>query len=161
MNFKLGEHCILFQRAGETGKISACGRDSIRFQATASGKLTEQNWTLIPQNIPAKVWLKEGNAYLENGNMLAVMEPCGKVSYYYKKKKILSEQPEMTFNTGYRNYENKGSNLWKVRVSFEANETEAFFGLGHERMNCFNKRDVPLICVMSIRRHLFHMSILP
>ncbi len=147
MNFKLGEHCILFQRAGETGKISACGRDSIRFQATASGKLTEQNWTLIPQNIPAKVWLKEGNAYLENGNMLAVMEPCGKVSYYYKKKKILSEQPEMTFNTGYRNYENKGSNLWKVRVSFEANETEGFFGLGHERMNCFNKKG----CTIDLR----------
>ena len=30
----------------------------------------------------------------------------------------------MTFNTGYRNYENKGSNLWKIRVSFEANEKE-------------------------------------
>ncbi len=48
--------------------------------------------------------------------------------------------PELTFNSGYRNYENKGSNLWKIRVSFEADEKEAFYGLGHERINCFNKK---------------------
>lgn len=140
MNFKLEKHSILFQRAGETGKISACGKDSIRFQATASGQLTEQNWTLMPQNIPAKVWLENGNAYLKNGNMLAVMEDCGRISFYYKGRKILAEMPELTFNSGYRNYENKGSNLWKIRVSFEADEKEAFYGLGHERINCFNKK---------------------
>lgn len=147
MDFKLGENCILFQRAGETGKISACGKDSIRFQATASGQLTEQNWTLMPQNMPATVWISEGNAYLENDNMLAVMETCGRVTFYYKNKKILTEQPEMIFNTEYRNYENKGSNLWKIRVSFEANENEAFYGLGHERMNCFNKKG----CTIDLR----------
>lgn len=147
MDFKLGENCILFQRAGERGKISACGKDSIRFQATASGQLTEQNWTLMPQNIPAKVWADKDGAYLENGNMLAVMEVCGRVTFYYKNRRLLTEQPEMTFNTGYRNYENKGSNLWKIRVSFEANENEAFYGLGHERMNCFNKKG----CTIDLR----------
>lgn len=147
MVFTLGEHCILFQRVGEIGKISACGRNSIRFQATASGQLTEQNWTLIPQDVSARVWIEGEDAFLENGDMLVKMESCGKVSYYFRGKRILAEQPEMTFNLGFRNYENKGSNLWKIRVSFEAEEQEAFYGLGHERLNCFNKKG----CTIDLR----------
>lgn len=156
MNFQLGENCILFQRAGEIGKISACGRDSIRFQATASGQLIEQNWTLLPKPLPAKVWLEDGNAFLQNGNMLSKIESCGKVSYYYKENLILEEQPELTFNMGYRNYKNKGSNLWNIRVSFEANENEAFYGLGHERMNLFNKKG----CTIDLR-HLNTKTTIP
>lgn len=147
MEFRLGENCIYFQRAGETGKISACGKDSIRFQATASGQLAEQDWTLLPESVPAKVRIEKDRACLENGDALAVMDASGKTTYFYKGREILAEQPELTFNMGYRNYENKGSNLWKIRVSFEANEEEAFYGLGHERMNCFNKKG----CAVDLR----------
>lgn len=147
MEFRLEEGCILFTRAGETGKISACGRDSIRFQATASGKLEEQNWTLMPQKTGAGVWLEEGCAYLENGNLKVKMARNGRLTYFYKEKEILEEQPELTFDSGYRNYENKGSGLWKIRVTFEAREGEHFYGLGHERMNLFNKKG----CTVDLR----------
>ncbi len=156
MNFVLEENCIIFKRGGEVGKISACAKDSVRFQATASNKLQEQNWTLLSQEYPAKTWLEDGNAFLENGDMRVKMEPCGRVAYFYKDKEILAEQPELTFNMGYRNYENKGSNLWKIRVSFEANAKEAFYGLGHERMNIFNKKG----CTVDLR-HLNTKASIP
>lgn len=147
MEFILQKDAILFQRAGETGKISACGPDSIRFQATASGKLTEQNWTLLPQETPAKTWLENGTAFLQTGDMLAKMESGGRISYFYQGKEIIKEQPELTFYSNYRNYESKGSNLWKIRVTFEAKEEEQFYGLGHERINVFSKKG----CTIDLR----------
>lgn len=147
MEFILQKDSILFQRAGETGKISACGPDSIRFQATASGKLTEQDWTLLPQQTPAKIWMENKTAFLETGDILAKMEPDGRISYFYQGKEILKEQPELTFYSGYRNYESKGSNLWKIRVTFEAKEGELFYGLGHERINLFSKKG----CTIDLR----------
>jgi len=147
MEFILQEDSILFQRAGETGKISACGPDSLRFQATASGRLTEQNWTLLPQKTPARVWLENETACIQTGDLLAKMEPGGRIFYFYQGKEILREQPELTFYSGYRNYQSNGSNLWKIRVTFEAREEERFYGLGHERMNLFSKKG----CTVDLR----------
>ena len=138
MKIELKDNKIYMTRAGEAVCVSACGKNSIRFQAAPSGKLIEQNWTLMPQEVPAKVWEEEDKAVLETGTMRAELTHDGKRTYFRDGKQILREQPEMTFNSGIRNYRNKGSHLWTVRISFEANENEHFYGLGHEPTDCFD-----------------------
>ena len=138
MKIELKNNKIYMTRAGEAVCVSACGKNSIRFQAAPSGKLIEQNWTLMPQEVPAKVWEEEDKAVLETGTMRAELTHDGKLTYFRDGKQILREQPEMTFNSGIRNYRNKGSHLWTVRISFEANENEHFYGLGHEPTDCFD-----------------------
>ena len=138
MKIELKDNKIYMTRAGEAVCISACGKNSIRFQAAPSGKLIEQNWTLMPQEVPAKVWEEEDKAVLETGTMRAELTRDGKLTYFRDGKQILREQPEMTFNSGIRNYRNKGSHLWTARISFEANENEHFYGLGHEPTDCFD-----------------------
>ena len=138
MKIELKDNKIYMTRAGEAVCVSACGKNSIRFQAAPSCKLIEQNWTLMPQEVPAKVWEEEDKAVLETGTMRAELTHDGKLTYFRDGKQILREQPEMTFNSGIRNYRNKGSHLWTVRISFEANENEHFYGLGHEPTDCFD-----------------------
>ena len=138
MKIELKDNKIYMTRAGEAVCVSACGKNSIRFQAAPSGKLIEQNWTLMPQEVPAKVWEEEDKAVLETGTMRAELTHDGKLTYFRDGKQILREQPEMTFNSGIRNYRNKGSHLWTARISFEANENEHFYGLGHEPTDCFD-----------------------
>lgn len=160
MTFEISDNSIYFCRAGETGRLSACGDNSIRFQASASVKLVEQNWTLMPRKAAARAWLEEnGNtkeAFIEVGNLRARLEECGRVTYFRDGEEILREQPELTFNMGYRHYKSKESNLWSIRVTFEAREDEDFYGLGHERMNVFSKKG----CTVDLR-HLNTKASIP
>ena len=38
---------------------------------------------------------------------------------------ILEEKPELTFNSNFRHFDNKGSGLWTARITFEPNKNEA------------------------------------
>lgn len=140
MEFTLLENRISFIREGEIGLISACEEGCIRFQATASSKISEENWTLLPKETPAKVWEENGCAFLSTKDLTVKLDQSGSVTFMKNNKVILKEQPELTFNFGYRNYRSIGSGLWKIRTTFEPNDQEKFFGLGHERMNVFSKK---------------------
>ena len=130
-NIILKENEIIFSRNGETVRLLGCENNSIRFQAFPDGKIIEENYTLMPH--PAKVEIVESDNSISMtcGELMAILEQSGKICFYYKNKKILEEKPEMTFHSGYRHYDNKGSGLWSARVTFEPNEKEHFFGLGH------------------------------
>lgn len=156
MEFTLTDNKIYFIRGGERGVISACAEGCIRFQATASPKLESQNWTLMPQKTEAKTWMEGETACLQTGNLTVRMENNGRCGYYIGEKRILWEQPEQTFSMHYRNYRNTGSGLWSMRVSFEPQDGEQFYGLGHERMNVFGKKG----CTVDIR-HLNTKSTIP
>ncbi len=69
MRYEVKDNAIYFIREGEWGRISACGRNSIRFQASPSGPVKEQNWTLMPGEAAARAWLEEDTAILETGDM--------------------------------------------------------------------------------------------
>lgn len=156
MEFILKENRIYFTWKGETGVVSAPAEGCIRFQATASGKLESNDRTLMPRETPAKTWRDGEDVYLQTGNLKVWFEKWGRVTYYINDKIILKEQPEMTFTMGYRNYRNIGSGLWKMRVSFEPNENEEFYGLGHERINVFSKKG----CTIDLR-HVNAKSTIP
>lgn len=72
------------------------------------------------------------------GNLKAVIGTSGRIVFYRDDKEILTEKAELTFNDGFRHYENMGSGLWKARVTFEPNKNEHFFGMGHSWDNEFD-----------------------
>ncbi|MCI9220660.1 MAG: hypothetical protein HFH94_13120 [Lachnospiraceae bacterium] len=147
MKYEIKDNAIFFTRPGEWGKISACGRDSIRFQASPQGKVKEQNWTIEPGSADAKIWLEGDCAYFVTGEMKAVVHGDGRMEYFRKDKRILSEKSELTFGAGIRNYRNRGSGLWSGRVTFAPVEREHFYGLGHEATGCFDLKG----CTIDLR----------
>lgn len=138
MGFQIKDNAIEFVRAGEAVRISACGKDCIRFQSAPSGKIREQDWNLSFQKAEAKAWVEEHRAVLETGSMRVELYDNGKTVYYREGRKLLEEQSELAFDALFRHYRNHGSDLWSARVTFEPNEDEHFYGLGHEATNCFD-----------------------
>lgn len=156
MEFILKNNRIYFTRGGETGVVSAPLEGCIRFQATASSKMESQNWTMEPKETEAKVWMDGEDAFLQTGPLKIWFEKWGRVTYFIDDKPVLKEQPEMTFSMHYRNYRSVGSGLWNMRVTFEPNDSEQFYGLGHERMNVFSKKG----CTVDLR-HINTKSTIP
>lgn len=148
MEIQIKDNRIYFMREGECGIISACKEGCIRFQATASMKLIAENWTLNPGiDEYASVWREGTVTCLKTGDLTARLEDNGSISFWRGDTQLIKEQPEQTFGFGYRNYRSIGSGLWKLRVTFEANEKEHFYGLGHERMDVFDKKG----CTVDLR----------
>ena len=147
MSFEIRNNEIHFMREGEAVRISACGRNSIRFQASPNCRIVEQDWTFIPQKAEAKAWMEDNCAILETGEMRVKLYANGKVVYYHCGQKIIEEKPELTFDAQIRNYRNIESGLWKARVTFAASEDEHFYGLGHEANGCFDLKG----CTVDLR----------
>ena len=147
MSFEVKDNMIYFIRQGEVVRLSVCGENSIRFQASPNGKISEENWTLTPVHGNGRAWTEEKRAIIETGDMRAEIYENGKLIYYRAGKKILEEKPELTFGAQIRNYKNIASGLWKARVTFEPQEGEHFYGLGHEATNCFDLKG----CTIDLR----------
>ena len=147
MGFQIQNNEISYLRNGETVRLSACGKNSIRFQASPNGRIENQDWTLMPRKAMASAWLENDFAVLENGSMRAELYKDGRAVYYCRDKKILAEKPELAFGQGIRNYRSKASGQWSARVTFETNEKEHFYGLGHESTGCFDLKG----CTIDLR----------
>lgn len=147
MGFQIQNNEISYLRNGETVRLSACGKNSIRFQASPNGRIENQDWTLMPRKAMASAWLENDFAVLENGSMRAELYKDGRAVYYCRDKKILAEKPELAFGQGIRNYRSKASGQWSARVTFEPNEKEHFYGLGHESTGCFDLKG----CTIDLR----------
>ena len=137
-NTRIVDNQIYFSRQGELIKLSSCGENTIRFQGFPDGKEIQENYTLLPGTAPVTIEEGERHISMRCGTMQADLWENGKLTVYCKENKILEEKPEMTFDMGFRRYENKGSGLWGARVTFEPNEGEHFFGLGHSWDNEFD-----------------------
>lgn len=137
-NITATDHEILLSRHGELVRISACGKNAIRFQGFPGGTVIWENYNLMPQPQPAVTEHDGQSGSLTCGKLKCVIEPNGKASFYFDGKKILEEKPELTFEDGFRHYANKGSGLWSARVTFEPHEKEHFFGMGHSWDNAFD-----------------------
>ncbi len=147
MKFYEQDHMLYFIREGEIGRLSACGRDSIRFQAAPGGGIAEQDFTLMPQKMSAEIHMEKRCATVTNGSMTAKLYENGRVEFYFKDKLILREKSELTFDVGLRNYRSTAGGSYRARVTFEPNEKEHFYGLGHEATDCFDLKG----CTVDLR----------
>ncbi len=147
MKFYEKENRLYFAREGELVCLSACGRDSIRFQASPNGSILDQDYTLMPREMAGEIQIDKDRASIGNGNLRAVIYGNGRVEFYWNDKRILREKSELAFDAGIRNYVNRCGNMWRARVTFEASREEHFYGMGHEATDCFDLKG----CTMDLR----------
>ncbi len=137
-NVKIINGEIWFNQPGETVKISACGKNSIRFQGSPNCKILPIDYTLMPQKVKSNAYIENDKAVLETGSLKAEIYGNGKVCFFNNDRLILCEKPALAFHSGFRTYNHIEGELWKASVMFEANENEHFYGLGHEERDLFD-----------------------
>lgn len=138
-NVIISDNKILYNRAGELIRITPCGENAIRFEGFPDGREFCENFTLMPSAAEAEI--DNSSEYFVTmtvGSAMVKLERRGKVTFYKDGEMIIEEKPELTFEDGYRHYENIASGLWSARETFKAQENEHFYGLGHEDSNMFD-----------------------
>ena len=130
-NLTIKDNELLLMRYTELIRITPCGNNAIRFQSFPDCQVIDENYTLMPQKADAKIEEFDNYATLTCGTLKVKIENNGKLTFYANGKKIIEKKPELTFNSNFRHFDNKGSGLWTARVTFEPNKNEHFFGLGH------------------------------
>ena len=137
-NLTIMNNELLYMRYTELIRISGCGKDAIRFQSFPDCQVIDENYTLMPQYTEVDIVEYENFVTLTCGKLRVRLDHNGKLTFYSSGKKILEEKPELTFESNYRHFDNKGSGLWSARVTFEPDKNEHFFGLGHSWDNEFD-----------------------
>ncbi len=135
---------IQFTRRDELTVIEAYGKDCIRCRLTRNGKLSGENWTLLPAKEQADCVITEeaGKATLVNGRISVTVEAgnvwCGGIITYYRDgKQILHTKFEGDYVT--RTLHTEGDH-YQTKIIFDANPGEHFYGLGQEQEDIFDRK---------------------
>lgn len=137
-NTVISENEILFSRKGELVRITPVLNNAIRVQAFPDCSVIDENYNLIPQNADCLIEETDRYVTMTTGSLMLKMYHDGKIFFFRGDKKLIEEQPELTFGDGIRHHLNIASGVWKSRVTFESNDDEHFFGLGHQWDNRFD-----------------------
>lgn len=137
-NLTIKNNELLLMRYTELIRITPCGNNAIRFQSFPDCQVIDESYTLMPQQADATIEEFDHYVTLTCGTLKVRLEPNGKLTFYVNDKIIIEEKPELTFHSNFRHFDNKGSGLWSARVTFEPNENEHFYGLGHSWDNDFD-----------------------
>ena len=128
---------ILFSRKNELVRITPCHKNAIRFEAFPDCREADENFTLMPQTAEGEVSETDGCVFMSVGRLKIQLERNGKITFYIDGKTVLEEQAELAFNDGFRHYERRDG-VWSARITFNSNEGEHFYGLGHEPSGKFD-----------------------
>lgn len=135
---------LIFQRRDELTIIEPYGENCLRCRMTRNGVVSDEKWTL--QDVLTKDYCRlEGDemfATITNGDVSATIETGqpwygGVISYYKKGKMILHTKFEGDYVNRFVHVE--GDN-YQIKVIFDANEGEHFYGLGQETEDAFDRK---------------------
>lgn len=140
----LYEDKLVFERKDELTVIEAYGANCLRCRSTKNARLSDEAWTLLtpPTEAQCVVTGNEQVATITNGFISATIEAGniwhgGIISYFREGKQILRTKFEGDYTT--RNMHREGDH-YQVKVIFEANEGEHFYGLGQEQEDQFDRK---------------------
>ena len=135
---------LVFERKDELTVIEAYGNNCLRCRTTKNAKISEESWTLLPQTAADScvVTGDESVASITNGKVSAKIEAGniwhgGIITYYRNGKQILHTKYEGDYTT--RNMHREGDH-YQVKVIFDANKGEHFYGLGQEQEDQFDRK---------------------
>ncbi len=156
MQFKEENGALIARQNGETLRIEAWGKDSLRVRATRLPSFTEQDWALTEDPGPSRAeveigevdhWVGDGTmdkrqiASVTNGRIRAVVNFRGVMVFYRDGKPFLQEyfrEYDGTLSRESRclkivNREWKGvigGSEHQLNVKFESNDGEKLYGMG-------------------------------
>lgn len=136
-NVTVTDKHILFSREGELVRLTPCHRHAIRVEAFPDCRITEENFTLLPQMAAFLTEEQESCVKMTVGRLTVQLEGNGKLTFYKDGRLLLEEKPELAFCSGFRYYERKDG-AWSARITFQSYEDEHFYGLGHDPCGKFD-----------------------
>ncbi len=135
---------ITYQRRNELTVIEPYGTDCFRVRFTKNGRLSEEKWTLLDADEEAVCTCEQsGNtATLTNGRISVLVDAGtpwygGLFTFYRDGEVILRNRFEGDYDT--RTLHTGGDN-YQIKVIFDANPGEHFYGLGQEREDIFDRK---------------------
>jgi alpha-D-xyloside xylohydrolase len=140
---RIEEKRLIFERKDEITWIEPYGKNCLRFRSTRNSKILDENWTVLPAKEDAcYIEATEKGAIIYNGDVSAEMEVGntwhgGLLTIYKKGKVILKNRFE---GDQVLRFIHKEGNNYQIKVIFDSNKGEHFYGLGQEQEECFDRK---------------------
>ncbi|MDE6674874.1 MAG: hypothetical protein K2K19_08720, partial [Acetatifactor sp.] len=141
---RIEEKRLIFQRKDELTVIEPYGKDCLRCRSTKNGRISEEKWTVLEPATEDECAVAgdETRATITNGMVSATIEAGniwygGIVTYYREGRQILHTKFEGDYTN--RNMHVEGDH-YQVKVIFDANEGEHFYGMGQEQEDLFDRK---------------------
>ncbi len=141
------ENRLQWEDEGELYWIDAYGVDALRFRGSKSLRINDENWNLLPQkDVQLEITITPTKAIVKNGRIRAeIAARKGRITYLNDKDEVLlmesinSHHPQFA-----RQWESKGSDHFKTKVTFDADQDEKIFGMGQYPNDCLNLKGTVL-----------------
>jgi len=93
MVFKKIDNKLFAQGKGEIILIEPWGENCLRFRSTLNKEITDENWTLLPQDkVIPEININNNKAIIKNGKLICEIDEKGGVKYLNNEGKILLEE---------------------------------------------------------------------
>ena len=79
---------ILYRKAGELIRISACGRNAIRFQSFPGCSVIDTDYNLLPQRVEAEIKQEENKIMMRCGELSVTLDAGGNVAFYRNNQSL-------------------------------------------------------------------------
>ncbi|MDE7327289.1 MAG: family 31 glucosidase [Lachnospiraceae bacterium] len=172
MDFKNENGVLIARRNGETLRIEAWGKDSLRVRATMFSKFTGNDWALTEalEALAPTVEITGGDgepsASITNGRIRATVNFAGVITFYRDGKQILQEYYRSYGGTISKesrclkviNREWKGvigGSDYSLNLKFESNEGEKIFGMGQYQQSYMDLKG----CVLELAQRNSQISV--
>ncbi|MBC7098527.1 glycoside hydrolase family 31 protein [Candidatus Bipolaricaulota bacterium] len=153
---------LIAQGEGELIWLEPWGRDCLRFRASPSGRMVEQDWTLLPQpEMQVLIKITPEKATIKNGKIIGEITADGQVRYLAEDGSVLLEElwiDQRVNNASVlkaRNYRALSSDLFEIHLYFKAYEGERFYGMGQYPIDCLDLKG----CVLELAQKNTQISI--
>jgi alpha-D-xyloside xylohydrolase len=146
------DSAIVCSGSGETIRIDPIVENVLRFRSSFSGKIFDEDWTLIkPQQKPfANIVIDRAKAMVKCGNIVAIISIDGVVKYYSDRGDVLFEELWIDYRVNNanllkaRNYRHVYGGLYKVELYLKARDNEYIYGMGQYAIGYLNLKGCSL-----------------
>ncbi|GAH61049.1 unnamed protein product, partial [marine sediment metagenome] len=138
---------LQWENEGELFWIDPFGKDALRFRASRSLRISEENWNLLPQpETQLDISISEKKAVVTNGKIRVEIEArYGRVKYLNEKDEVLLHESYHPHHLHFsRQYQSRGSDHFELKLTFDAEKDEHLYGMGQYPNDCLDLKGTVL-----------------